>query len=583
MLYFIAVWILLLVICGIIGSGTLSILKVDSFDRWGDRWILSEWIGMIVISVVLLGISIVLPVNAIVGAVSALILCTLAFTQVQTRHDITQCLNHLSRQKLMGGLALVVAIAAITAQEVTWMDTGLYHYSSVQWLNRFGTVRGLSLLFENLGFTSAWFALAAPFNPAILEARVSAVTNGFAYLLAALHFCVCMNYLIAGRGRIGDQFISVYYCLILLIHLFLQSSRTILISPSPDLPVLLFVGATAWAMLLNLNAFAPASKASAVDSPPVRSHSNGLIVPLFLATGSLSFKLTGLPIFLGAGLYFGVNHLVVNRGLNLRQLFTAVGVVMALLLPFLVVNVLTSGCLLYPSTAVCFDVPWSHDAETLQSVANDTHRWLTWYGTPPDGIHPWLWAAWQWVNEGHTFRAMAFLIGLSALLSGYVGKIAWSERRYELLWPVVISAIGIPFFMLTSPFNRFLLPYLFMTPSLAIVLYLTHRSHHQPHGSIPLPLKAFKHPLLHTLTPLFLAALLTAGSVRSNLVKLLIPPPMQQVPVAQTQINDIPYRLPLDEALCWATDIPCAYGVRQDITFRDPERGLRAGFVQRVQ
>ncbi len=567
MLYFFAVWILLLVVCSIVGTGMLSLLRVAPFERRGDRWILSEWVGIIILSIALLAVSIVLPLNSLIGAVVVLTLCALSLALAQTRSEVIAFIEALSRQKIICGLALALVIATITTQEVTWWDSGLYHYSSIQWLNQFGTVKGLSLLYGNLGFTSAWFALAAPFNPAILEARVSAVGTGFAFLLIALHFCGCVHHLVKGKGDISHWFFAAFSCLLLSATLLLPVARTILISPSPDLPVTLLVGTTAWAMLLT----------SSSPQPP-STGLNRAIVPLILATGAVSLKLIGLPIFLIASLFF-----LVNCRLQIWQLLTAAGIVTVLLLPFLVVNVLTSACLLYPSTVVCFDLPWKNNAEMLQQIAQETHNWATWYPAAPPGIHPWLWSVWLWLQEGNSRRIMALFIGLSAIVSVYVVKIARQQRHYALLWPVAISAIGIPFFMITALVNRFLMAYLLMLPSFAIGLYLRQQLQQDRSGFIQsILLRVPKHqPLMFSFAPLFLTALLTVGSLRSDVLRLLMPPRMQQVPVVETQINDISYWLPLNKELCWATNIPCAYGITQDITFRDPAQGYRAGFMQK--
>jgi hypothetical protein len=588
MLYFIAVWVLLLVLCGIIGTGVLGVLRVESFERLGDRWIVAEWLGVVVLSVGLLAVSIVIPIHSVIGAIFALILCALSCTIQRTRADLAVFVYSLSRQKFFNGLALAVVIAAITSSEVTWIDTGLYHYGLIQWLNQFGTVRGLSLLFENLGFTSSWLALAAPLNPALLEARATAVTNGFAYLLAVLHLFVCLGYLTERKGRISDWFMSVFSFVFLSITYFFSASQVILISPSPDIPVALMVGVTAWAVLaadstpLRFTAseeFTVSEEFAASESIPHQSIHQGAIVPLILAAGAVSFKLTGLPLLLVTSLYFAI-----RTRFSIRQLLVVTVVVSPLLLSYFLVNFLTSGCLLYPSTAVCFDLPWTLDITTLQSVASDTHGWTKWYGSPPAGVPVILWATWQWLDESFTNKAIAFLILVSAFLSIFIVKAAITQRYYSPVWLVAIAMTGNIFFMLTSPFHRFMIPYLFMIPSLAAGLYLMKRLQHYKSWFVQ---SVLTHDLKHhqrlvTLAPLFVAALLTVGELRSNYSRLLLPPQMMQVPVVQTRINDVPYRMPLNKELCWATEIPCAYGVLNDMTFRDPAQGYRAGFERRV-
>jgi hypothetical protein len=593
MLYFIAVWILLLVLCCIIGTGVLSILRIQNFERLGDRWIVSEWLGIVILSVGLLGISIFLPVNSIVGAIFAVSLCAIFCVNQRTRNDLITFGCSLTKQKLFSGIALLIIIAALTSEEVNWNDTGLYHYGLIQWLHQFGTVRGLALLFENLGFTSSWFAFAAPLNPEILEARVSAVTNGFAYLLAVLHGSICFSHFIEGRARINDWFMAAFSLVFLSITYFFPASQIILISPSPDILVGLMVGVTAWSILavcsipLEFSAFkfpTPESSTYEFSNSPLphqtlQYQEQGAIVPLILAAGTVSFKLIGLPLLLVVGLYY-----LVQTRLRPSKLLLAVGVVSLILAPFFAVNLLTSGCLLYPSTSVCFDLPWALDPEVIQNVASDTHRWTSWYGTPPPGVPVVLWASWRWFNESFTNKATVALILISILLSIFILKLTIAYRYYNPVWLVIIAMTSIAFFMFTAPFHRFTMPYLFMIPSLAIGLYLMKRSQHHKSWFLQsiLTHDLKKHPLFFSLAPLFLAALLTIGSVRNDYFRLLLPPQLLRVPYEQTQVNNVPYRLPLDEELCWATEIPCAYGVLNDMTFRNPDQGYRAGFVRRV-
>jgi hypothetical protein len=587
MLYFIAVWILLLVLCCIIGTGVLSILRIDSFGRLGDRWIVSEWLGIVILSIGLLAISIFSSVNSIVGSIFAISLCAIFCLNQRTRDDLIAFAFSLTKQKILGSFALLIIIAALTSSEVAWMDTGLYHYGLIQWLHQFGTVRGLALMFENLGFTSSWFAFAAPLNPEILEARVSAVTNGFAYLLAVLHGLICLGHLIEDRAKISDWFMAVFSLIFLIITYLFPASQVILISPSPDLLVGLMVGVTAWSILavcstpvnFSTSEFFDAEISNAEVSSVMPYQAQGAIVPLMLAAGTVSFKLTGLPLLLVVGLYY-----LVQTRCRLRNLLLAVGVVSLILVPFFAVNLLTSGCLLYPSTSVCFDFPWALDTEVIQTVASDTHRWTSWYGTPPPGVPVVLWASWRWFNESFTNKATVAFILISIFLSLFVLKFTIAQRYYNPIWLVTIGMTGIIFFMLTAPFHRFTMPYLFIIPSLAIGLYLMRRSQYHKSWFIQ---SIFthdfkKHPLLFSLVPLFFAALLTVGSVRNDYSRLLLPPQMLRVPYEQTQINDVPYRLPLDQELCWATEIPCAYGVLNDMTFRNPEQGYRSGFVRRV-
>ncbi|NJM48594.1 MAG: hypothetical protein HC860_22500, partial [Alkalinema sp. RU_4_3] len=149
---------------------------------------------------------------------------------------------------VLGSAIVMVGLAAWISQKVTWHDTGYYHYSAIEWFRDFGSVPGIALLFKNLGFTSSWFALGAPFNPAFAGARVTAGLNGLALLIAIAHWCVAVRAWGKGESNFSDRLAVMFYTLAIPICLLMKPLSLILVSPSPDLPVLLLVGAVAWAM-----------------------------------------------------------------------------------------------------------------------------------------------------------------------------------------------------------------------------------------------------------------------------------------------------------------------------------------------
>src|ERR1019366_3156353 len=66
----------------------------------------------------------------------------------------------------------------VSTRDVSFYDTALYHQQAVKWLSTFGLVPGLALLHFRLGFTSSWFAFAAPMNSGMLAGRASSILGG---------------------------------------------------------------------------------------------------------------------------------------------------------------------------------------------------------------------------------------------------------------------------------------------------------------------------------------------------------------------------------------------------------------------
>lgn len=566
MLYFLVVWSVLLIVGSILGVGLLHLFQIQQFKQMGDRWIVAQWLGLVVLAIALLAVSLVVPLSLLTGFIVTIGFCLLSLKSQRVRAELMALYQQFSRPRLFGGLALLVAIAAIVSKQVTWIDTGLYHYSLIQWLSRFGTVPGVALLFGNFGFTSSWFALAAPFNLAILDSRVTAVMNGFVYLLAVLHLWVSLTHIRQKQAELSDWFITCFWLVTLPLILGYSLTRDILVSASPDLPIILLVGVTAWAVLIAAN-----SKTSPAGSSPTAGLGDR-IVPLILAVGAVSIKLVALPLLAVVSLFFAA-----QAWKPLRLLFGG-GVAIALLLPQLLSSTITSGCPLYPSTRICFDLPWSPTLEDAQKIAQHTHSWTSWY-RPPAGVNPWLWSFWLWFNEARPNQAMVLLMLISACLSLYLITIALRKQEWRLLWVVAIAAFSLCFLMLTSPFPRFALPYLMLVPALAVAAYFWNRKPGQP-AFIQrfLSLGAAQRGAAPMLA-LFLAALITVINIKNNPAQLLLPPPLQAIDVSQEQVNDVTYWSPPGKELCWGTAIPCAFEV-EDVRLRDPEQGIEAGYVR---
>ncbi|MDM9382084.1 hypothetical protein QUB80_15385 [Chlorogloeopsis sp. ULAP01] len=564
MLYFIASWTVLLISCSVIGIALLNCLGENFFVRVGDRLMAAEWLGMIALSICLLAVSLVLPLSSLIGILVVVTLCGISFISKRTRTEVGALLKVSSWQLVLSYIGLAIAVAAFTNQQVTWIDTGLYHYSVIQWLHNYGTVTGVALIFSNLGFTSSWFALAAPFNPASLEARVSAVTNGFVFLLAILHFLVCLRHSIAGKALFSDWFVIVFLGLMLPFTLLYTLFREILISPSPDLPTGLLIGIVCWAILVVTNLQSPILP----DSQSLHNY-NAQAVPLILSVGALTIKLTAMPLMLVTSLFYAVHH---RR--SIQKLCIGGAIALVLLAPMLAAGIKTSGCPLYPSSILCLDLPWLPDAENIDQVAQGTHGWSNWYGKPPEGRNRWLWLLLTWLNSERPNQAMVALI-----IATIVGMIMTfkSFRKIPIkgkYWIVAIEVVGFLFLMMTAPFFRFALPYLLLIPSLLIAMYAQSLL-----SQIVSIVFRYSQRSAIAFSLVFIAAVLTIFTQTHATSQWLLPPAMQRVPVIQRRVNDIVYFYPQNKELCWATELPCGFEIEPDVRLRDRERGIAGGFV----
>ena len=560
MLSLLFAWAILFIFCSIIGAGVVNDLHASSFERQGDRQLLAAWLGLVLLATGLLTTSLLLPLSPLVGLTVALALCGVALRSSSTRQEVRDWSVTLSQRKRLAFALLAVGVAAIMVQPVVWIDTGLYHYSVIQWLAQFSAVPGLALLFSNLGFTSSWFAIAAPFNTGIFTAQMITVATGFALLLAVCQFCLGFARSVQNQAQLSDWFAMVYFGVLGLLIALVEVHRHILVSASPDLPSAFFIGVIAWTVIVMANAPAiPGSKTSFLSEA---------LIPLLLAAGTVTIKLIALPILALSFVLFAVGQR------HWRKTIAGSIVAGLMLLPLMLHSIITSVCPLFPSTAVCLALPWSPMAKDAQAVSDNTSNWVSWYQPPPE-VNPWLWSLQQWFSNSETHKMLAGFMVFSVAAIPFLARKGVLKRFSGQLWLLAAGLGGTLFVMKMAPVSRFLLPYAILLPTVAIAFYC--------HGRFKssFPLRSALSSRRSIAVALVAVAALTTVAVRQPL-QLLLPPRLMAISTTQKQTNDIAYRSPIGKDVCWNTVIPCAFQVEKEVRLRDPNRGIQAGFMHQT-
>ncbi len=646
MLYFLLSWCLLLGVTLALGAVVFADLAPRVPDRVGDRMLLAIWLGTGVTAIVLLIVSFVTPLTPVVGLALWLTVAVRSGLQWRTlweaiagatpdlaenlaenlppdlAENLPPALPPKPRQRpfsiatLLGFGLVAVGLAAWIDRPVVWHDTGYYHASLIQWLGTYGTVPGLSLLFSNLGFTSAWFALSTPFNPVMFLGRPLAMINGFAFLLLLVQWALGVRSIRQHRARLADYYSVIWGTLLIPITLFLDPLSNILISPSPDLPVTILVGAIAWVMLLVGDGQIKRED-QREDQREDKGRDKGRdnrdrLIPVMLAVVAVSFKLVALPL-LPMTLAFALWRQ------PLRVWLTTGAIVIGGLLPVISGNLITSGCPLYPSNLLCLDLPWSPSRSAIAQVAQNTHGWMTWYGTPPAGANPWLWSIGQWwdASNKEKITAIGIVLGLLSLLvvlgREWIGE--WTKLKKDRksilrqldnrpeLWVGLTGLVGIGFVMLTSPFFRFSAPYiltLFSISGAVVLARVVQRSRPSVQGAGELAVEwatvdqnsAPNLPKSWPKLRLSIGLALITLCLVLHRSTLLMPPPMafssawvsrttNGIQYSAPQSGDIPEDQVAHKDMCWNAPIPCAYRIEPFVHLRDRDRGIAGGFVRR--
>lgn len=578
MLYFMITWLFLIGACFSIGTAIINGLQADRIDRRGDRLIVAVWLGIVVLCVSLLATSLILPLSSIVGFVLVLGLVALSLLSQSTRRELTTLRSILSPSVIVGFLTLELIVAAFTSQKIVWFDTGLYHFGSIRWMSQFGAVNGLALINGKFGFTSSWFALSAPLTSPIFGSRVSAITNGFIFLVAILQFLITLNQLVNRKGRLSDWFLVIFSAIAILVYTATAlTGSPILISFSPDVTVAFIIGVTAWSILVISHGTEYSLGNTDAPTPLFDTKT----IPLILSTGAVTVKLSALPLLPMGFLFYMMGN---QLKLQIKRLLTGGAIALLILSPMVLYSLTTSGCPLYPSTLMCLDLPWSVPMDKAIKETKPIKFWWVFSESDESGVTAIALGLWRWLKGSIKSQIMAFISIFVVIFSVPIFQKFKKHLTLGTAWILLLGLLGITFIMIQSPLIRFGLGYFTLIPALFGAIY-----NQTLFKKMPSKLIQTWSRFTHTLKPpktlllisLFMIGLTTVSLIQSKAQsRLILPPSLPSVNLVSDQVNDVTYVYPANWTVrCWASPLPCSAVPIKNIRLRDPSKGIGAGFV----
>ena len=573
--------------------GTVILLGLDPLrviDRSGDRAMVATWLGLLVLVNLLLALSLFAPLSPLVTATAILLLLGAALARQKTRTELACACRQVSAANLVGVLVVMLGAAAYCSQVIVWYDSGLYHVQVVKWLSGYGLVPGLALIHSRFGFISSWFTLPAIFNHGVVAGRMMALPGALCLGLMVVHVLMAWVRIASGQSRRQDLFLGAASLLSLPVVLLYGMPN----APTPDLPVIALVVVVAWAMLVIADGEGSLS--------PLAVGRSVMLIPLLLAMGAASIKLSALPLVAVAGCFY------LFMGSLRTSKIVAVGSVVGLgLLPTAAAGIVVAGCAFYPAALLCVDVPWSLGAETAAreaSLISDIARWGT---LAPEGSSPFGWLASWWRSEwsAASLLLLSTLAGLQLLVSRI--SMSCAER-----WVAALGIAGVIYMLAAAPTWRFGLGYLVLLPALVVACSAGAQTTLPEKLQQFRPLRSFS--VVGVVAGLFIALhvhlvprpsyhlldeALAAGTVVSDdhpHFNLVLPPLIWNIAydldkatgrtvasrniIVQDEVGDVRYYRTADAEksdLCWDAPLPCAWQRLGNIRLSDPVGG-RGGY-----
>lgn len=579
MLILVLLWAALGLLCA--GAG-LALMGPSAalFVRPADRLLFAAFLGLAVIGAVLLAWSLAAPVNPMALVLCAALALAGVVAQPAARASVREI---LADRSLVTAFGASLVLAALFAERSTAAgdlnDAGGYHVGIVRWLSEYGTVHGMALVHDRLGFVSSWLAWSAAFNHGELAGRTGTLMNGFLLLLCLGQLLLVTLRLWRERPQAPD-ILALLAWLVLLPPILRWDMRT---SPSPDIAMFVFCIVIAWAMLVV---------ESQATSQVAASRARFMV--LLLAAGAFLMKLSGTPLLVAGGLYF----VWAQRRGWLPRLGIAGATCAAFLGLLGAVGLVASGCAFFPWPRLCTELPWSIGRAGAQLTADVIRNFALGTLDRPQlqGIE--LLADWIKSNS-KSARWIAFSLVAAVWL-------LVRRKRIDIAglgWASAVGAVGVPFLLLTAPAGRFGWGYLILLPLLALLTLrvplgeMLFRWVANPATRRRLGIAVTVVGALHVTLPLYKEFVESKTRARThesiahrkqgdpmvnafNAKWWLVPNRYADLPgFAAARAYDFDYSIPPQAtSLCWHHALPCTHVNLENVRLRDANMGLSAGF-----
>lgn len=373
------------------------------------------------------------------------VLCIAVFRR-QFQENLHTCRLTITPIRAVMMLLLFLVFAYGTSTGIIHYDTSLYHAQSIRWIEEYGVVPGLGNLHSRLAYNSAAFCLSAFYSMAFLGGQSYHCGAGFLAFLLAL---VCMEAWTKERikrPQLSDfaRLTAIYYLLIIFDEM---------VSPASDyfMVLLVFFIVIRWLDLIE--------RGERLYLPYALLCVLGVVVLTVKLSGALILLLTLKPAFM------------MIKEKRVKEIFLFLGLGILAVMPFLVRNVILSGWLVYPFTALDL---FSFDFKIPKGMAEYDAREIQVWGRGFSDVKRYGEAVTDWLPEwvssldgtNKIFLAMALGGVLLLIFLAIYAIVKRKKDMMDFLHTGGTLTVCFLFWLFSAPLIRYGCVFLWLSPVL---------------------------------------------------------------------------------------------------------------------
>ena len=366
-------------------------------------------------------------------------------------------------------LAAVLAVAFFTSRGTFHTDTGIYHAQAIRIIEDYGVIKGAANLQLHFGYNSSYLVFCAFFTMRWLTGTALHTTTGFLFaLLGGWAFHGLLHF--RSHERHGADFLRIA----ILIYVLTNAAGAM--SPATDYGTIILALYVIAAFLEAVEHRPPRTMPSpTAEDAAWEQYLTSLGMAAMGGLFLVSMKLSAAALFLLA-LYPLVMFLR-RREWKIVGKFVLLGVVV--ILPYLARNVILTGWLFYPVSAIdLFDVEWKVPVEYLENDAAQIEVWgRCLYDVDLVDLPVSEWLSIWWEEQQHYAQMLIYANILSAplflcdlVLVRCRRRSGGEGPRWEIVSVVFMLYAGLAMWFFTAPFVRYGLAFLLSLPLLAVGL-----------------------------------------------------------------------------------------------------------------